>query len=137
MAIDEKTRLDLRREFEQLLGTRLADAAMQAMPNIDYTDLATSTDLTNLRIELRGEIAELRGDLRSEMAELRGELKGDMAKLQVELKGDMADLNVGLRTEMAELRGEFKTDMATQLRTLVLTQLTTMLAMAGMFISFG
>ncbi len=68
MTIDEKTRLDLRQEFEKLFGTRLADATMEAMPPLDYEQLATKTDVANLGIQLRGEIADLRGDLKMEMA---------------------------------------------------------------------
>ena len=77
MTIDEKTRLDLRQEFEKLFGARLADAAMEAMPPLDYDQLATKTDLANLGIELRGEISGLRG----EMADLRGDLRGEMASM--------------------------------------------------------
>ena len=108
MTIDEKTRLDLRQEFEKLMGARLADAAMEAMPPLDYDQLATKTDVANLGIELRGEMAELRG----EMAELRGEIGG-------------------VRGEISELRGDIKSDMAHQLRIMMLTQITTIGAVAG------
>ena len=100
MAIDEETRLDLRREFERLLGPELADAAMEAMPNLDYTDLAARADVNNLRIELRGEMAELRG-------------------------------------EMAALGGDLRGEMATNLRTMVLTQLGTSVALAGFVAGFA
>ena len=46
-------------------------------------DVARRSDVDNLRIELRGEIAELRG----EMAELRAELRGEMAELRSEFHG--------------------------------------------------
>ena len=48
---------------------------MGTMPNLDYTDLAATADVNNLRIELRGEIVELRG----EMATLGGDLRSEMA----------------------------------------------------------
>jgi len=73
MALDEKTRLDLRNKFEELIGPRLADATMEAMPPHEYDQLATKTDVTNLGIELPGEMTELR-------SELRGEIGGCAAK---------------------------------------------------------
>lgn len=36
---------------------------MEAMPPIDYSQLATKRDLDALGAELRGEMAELRGDM--------------------------------------------------------------------------
>ena len=74
MTIDEKTRLDLRQKLEDILGPRLADAAMEAMPPLDYDKFATKTDVENLGIVLRGELAELRGD----MAKLEGNIRTDM-----------------------------------------------------------
>ncbi len=130
VTIDEKTRLDLRQELEKLFGTRLADAAMEAMPPLDYQQLVTKADLANLGIELRGEMAELRGGLRGEMAELRGELRGGVAGVLgeiAELRGEIA----GVRGEISELRGDLKVDMGNQLRIMVLTQITTIAAAAG------
>jgi hypothetical protein len=130
MTIDEKTRLDLRQEFEKLMGTRLADAAMEAMPPLDYDQLATKTDVTNLGIELRGEMAEMRG----EMAEMRSGLHGEMAGLRSGLHGEMAGLRgeiAGVRGEISELRGDLKNDMANQLRIMMLTQVTTIAAVVG------
>jgi hypothetical protein len=101
MTIDEKTRLDLRQEFEKLMGTRLADAAMEAMPPLDYDQLASKTDVTNLGIELRGELAEMRGEI------------------------------AGVRGEISQLRGDLKNDMGNQLRIMVLTQVTTIAAVVG------
>ena len=48
MTIDEKTRLDLRQKFEEVLGARLAEAAMEAMPPLEYDTFATGADVTNV-----------------------------------------------------------------------------------------
>lgn len=68
MTIDENTRLDLRQWFEANMGERLARAAMEAMPPIDYDQLATKADVDILGRELRSEMGELRSELRMEIA---------------------------------------------------------------------
>lgn len=55
MTVDENTRLDLRQWFESHMGERLARAVMEAMPPIDYTSLATKSELGLLARELRAE----------------------------------------------------------------------------------
>ena len=76
MTINEKDRLDLRQALEELFADqRLAEIAMEAMPPIDYSSLATKRDLDALSSELRGEVAELRG----EVAEFRGALDSGLA----------------------------------------------------------
>ena len=116
MAVDEKTRLDLRRAFEELLGPALANVAMEAMPPLDYDQLASKSDVDHVRIEVRGELAQLRGELKSDMAELRTEVKGDIAELRIEMKTEIASLHL---------------QMAKNLRTTVITQVGSMAAFAG------
>ncbi len=61
MTINENDRLDLRQEFERIFADkRIADIAMEAMPPIDYAQLATKRDLDALEAGLRG---ELKGDI--------------------------------------------------------------------------
>jgi len=50
---------------------------MEAMPPLDYDQLATKTDVANPGIELRGEITELRGD----MTRIEGSQRGEMANM--------------------------------------------------------
>jgi len=123
MAIDEKTRLDLRNKFEELIGPRLAHATMEAMPPLDYDQLATKTDVANLGIELRSEITELRGDT----ARIEGSLRGEMAELRGELRGEIVEL----RGDMARIEGSLRGEMANMLKTMMITQLVTALALAG------
>jgi len=141
MPIDEKTRLDLRNKFEELIGPRLADATMEAMPPLDYDQLATKTDVANLGVELRGEMAEMRGDMaemRGDMVKMEGSLRGDMVKMEGSLRGDMVKMEGSLRGEIVELRGDMariegtlRGEMASTLKTMVITQLGTALALAG------
>ncbi len=64
------------------LGQAGADLVMNAIPTVNWTDLATHDDLAILRGELRSEMAELRG----EMAELRGELRVELSSLETRLQ---------------------------------------------------
>ncbi|MGF1595518.1 MAG: hypothetical protein ACFCVK_01070 [Acidimicrobiales bacterium] len=150
MTISENDRLDLRRALETALGDhRLAAIAMEAMPPLDYDQLATSGDLriltaelrgemTELRAEFRGEMVELRGEMtelraefRGEMAELRGEmaeLRGEMAELRAEIRGGMAELGGGLLNSRGEVAAEFakvRTEVTTNLRLMLAGQLAT------------
>ena len=112
MTINENDRLDLRQELERIFNNpRIAEIAMEAMPPIDYSQLATKRDLDAMRAELRGEMSELRGEL--------SEFRGDMSQL---------------RGGMSELRGELKTDIANNLRYMLAAQLTTMV-MLGAWVS--
>lgn len=109
MTTNEKDRLDLRQALEDLFADqRLAEIAMQAMPPIDYSKIATTRDVGVSAAELRGEFAELSGEfagLRGEFAELRG--------------------------EFAELGARVDTAMANNLRTIVAGQVATMLMLGA------
>lgn len=49
-------------------------------------DLATKSDLAELRSGIRLEIAELRAEFKAEIAELRAELKAEIASVRAELR---------------------------------------------------
>ena len=69
MPISENDRLDLRQALVEALGSEhLANVAMEAMPPLDYDQLATRADLDLLGRELRAEMAQLRGELRTDLA---------------------------------------------------------------------
>lgn len=69
-------------------------------------DLATRSDLAELRSGIRLEIAELRAELKAEIAELRADLKAEIAELRAELKAEIAELRAEMR--QLELRLEAK-----------------------------
>ena len=92
-----------RQLYTELSGVLSAEGVailMDVVGSVTIAELATKTD-----------IAELRAD----MAELRAELKTDMAELRAELKTDMADLRTELKTDMAELKHDLTRAMATML----------------------
>ncbi len=155
MAIDESKRQDLYLVATEKFGRKEADTLMTLLPTSVWEDVATKTDLelhsallkiqfnevhndlrteiSGVRTELKGDIADLKdslaslrgelkgdvADLRGEIASLRGELKGDIAdlraenaSLRTELKGDIADLRTELKGDIASLRTELKGDIA-------------------------
>ena len=85
--LDEAMRHRLHSRFEEVLGAEEAAALMSVLPGID---LATRTDLADLRGELRADIAEFRGEMRTDMADLRGELRADIAEFRGEMRTGMA-----------------------------------------------
>ena len=63
MAVDDRTRLNLHRKLETVLGPEEADTLMAHLPPIIWQDIATKDDLRVLGAELRTEIAEVRIDV--------------------------------------------------------------------------
>jgi predicted nucleic acid-binding Zn-ribbon protein len=119
MAVDDRTRLNLLRRLEAVLGQEEAETLMAHLPPVTWQEVVTKTDL---RVELnattstvRGELTEVRAELRTNTAELRTEMAGlrtEMAELRTELRTEMAELRTELRTEMADLRTELRTEIA-------------------------
>jgi len=67
-------------------------------------DLATKTDIGDLRTELKADIAALRSEVKADIAALRAEFKREIAALRTELNAQVADLRSELR--QVELRLE-------------------------------
>ena len=70
---------------------RLAEAIAEGVAGVDASELATRTDVA----ELRAEMADLRAEMRTEIAQVRTE----MAALRTELRTDIA----ALRSEMVRM----------------------------------
>ena len=142
MTSTEKDRLDLRQEFERLFtNKRLAEIAMEAMPPIDYAQLATKRDLDAVNAELQGEMAGLRGELRGEMAGLRAELsaeiselRGNFAKLEAKVDGGFATVDGSVAELRGGMSGEFgmvRSEAANNLRLMIASQFTTAALIIG------
>jgi hypothetical protein len=129
MTIDENTGLDLRQWFETNMGERLARAVMEAMPPIDYDQLATKTDVELLGRELRAEMGQLRAELRAEMGELRAELRAEMGELRAELGQ--------VRADATSLEGRLDLRISNQTRLLVTMQITTIAATVASMIGLA
>ena len=110
------------------MNTEMADAMMEAMPPVDYEQLATKSDLADVRTELKADIADLRGefgDLRGEFGGLRGEfaeLRGEFAEFRAEVSSDISELRSDFVQLSLTLDAKLERGFATQLRWLVTTQ---------------
>lgn len=62
MTVDDRTRLNLHRKLEAVLGQEEADTLMAHLPPVTWNDVATKADLealqTNLRAELRADFVD-------------------------------------------------------------------------------
>ena len=75
MATNEQERLEFFEFVRGEWGVERAAQLMELLPPVGMSELATKTDVA----DVRAEVAELRGDLRTEMADLRTELGTEMA----------------------------------------------------------
>jgi hypothetical protein len=57
MSVDDRTRLNLHRKLEAVLGPDEADTLMAHLPPVTWHDVATKDDVRMLEISMRGEIS--------------------------------------------------------------------------------
>ena len=73
MPVDDRTRLNLHRKLEAVLGHEEADTLMAHLPPVTWNEVATKHDLEALGTSLRGEmqngLATLRAELRADFTE--------------------------------------------------------------------
>ena len=63
MTVDDRTRLNLHRKLEAVLGHEEADTLMAHLPPVTWNEVATKADLAALDLHLRTTLrAELRAD---------------------------------------------------------------------------
>jgi hypothetical protein len=100
MAITEKSRHELYRRLEEILGPDEANTLMEHLPPVGWADVATKEDLHQLetRLDARFEVFEFK--LRSEMANLGSDLRTEMAKLGSDLRTEMADLAIEVHSTL-------------------------------------
>ena len=108
MTVNDRSRLDLHRRLEAVLGTEEAATLMAHLPPVTWQDVATKDDLRVLTAELRVAIAELRTELRAEIGELRAEVRDEIAELRAELRAEIGGLRTETGTEIAGLRAEME-----------------------------
>jgi hypothetical protein len=124
MAIDDRSRSDLLRRLDEVLGPDIAVLLMNHLPPTGWRDVATVHDLENQSVLLRSEMTQFGGELRSEIALLRSDLDARTDLLRAEIT------SAKLET-LATLRGE----LANQTRTLVLGLFAMFAGLAGVLIA--
>ena len=86
-----------------------AEAQVQLVLDAIGDEVATKTDMAELKSELKTEIAAVKSELKLEIADLRSELKSDLAELRSEIAGvklDVAQLKSETKAEIAVLKHE-------------------------------
>ena len=123
MTVDDRTRLNLHRKLEAVLGEEEADNLMAHLPPVTWNEVATKHDLDALGTMLRTDLAAMETTLRGEMGSMRTELRGEMGSMRTELRGEMGSMRTELQTEMqvgfATLRTEFVEANSRQIKWLV------------------
>ncbi|MFJ4192510.1 hypothetical protein [Pseudomonas sp. NPDC089534] len=62
-----------------------AEAVIQALESDLNTLLATKSDLTTLRSDVKADMAALRSDVKTDLASLRSDVKADLSHLELKL----------------------------------------------------
>jgi hypothetical protein len=111
MPVDDRTRLNLHRKLEAVLGREEADNLMAHLPPVTWNEVATKDDLTTLGTTLRVEMQNMGTELRSEMQTIRTELRSEMQAMGTELRSEMQTMRTELRSEMQTIRTELRSEM--------------------------
>ena len=105
MAITEKSRHELYRRLEEILGPEQATTLMEHLPPVGWADVATKDDLRSLETRLDARIDRLDGRI--------GQLDGRIDQLETTLNAHIDVLGFELRTEMANLSAELHSTLRT------------------------
>jgi ribosomal protein L29 len=114
MTATDRTRLQLHRRLEEVLGAEDAATLMDHLPPVGWTDVAAKRDVEASTAALRAEASTMTAQLRGEIAELRTELKTEIAELRTELKTEIAELRTEVRTGLADVRIELHRGLVRQ-----------------------
>ena len=143
MAIDERTRQELYRRLEEVLGASSAVALMEYLPPVGWADVATKHDLGALerRMDLRFARVEER------FAGLEQQMDLRFARVEERFAGleQRIDLRCGhieqrvedrITSSSADLRAAFEHGLRSQTTTMVFALVSVVLTMAG-FVHFA
>jgi hypothetical protein len=106
-----------------------ARAVVDSMERDMLTQLASKSDLENLRLAGKADIEYLRLAVKADVDNLRVAVKGDMENLRAAVKGDMDNLRVAVKADIENLRVVTKAEMEL-LRSWMTIRLGSMLVVA-------
>ena len=113
MTVDDRTRLNLHRKLDAVLGTEEADTLMAHLPPVTWNEVSTKDDLATLGTTMRSEMHTMGTELRSEMRTMGTELRSEMHTMGAELRSDVHAMGSEMQIARTELRGEMQTGFAT------------------------
>ncbi len=126
MSVDDRTRNDLYRKLESVLGAEEANTLMAHLPPTTWRELATRPDVDHLGIALRAEIQALGTELRAEIQTLGTELRAEIQALDTnidnlgtELRAEIQTLDTKIDNLGTELRAEMVTAVNRQIKWLI------------------
>lgn len=92
MPVDDRTRLNLHRKLDTVLGPEEADTLMAHLPPVTWNDVATKDDIGSVRTEMQALERTLRSEMQTGFAELRGEMQAGFAQLRGEMQAGDSSL---------------------------------------------
>ncbi len=140
MPVDENTRLRLRQRFTELMDEDLADAIMESMPPVPWTDLATKNDIARLdgrfdRVDERLDKMDQRFDL---IDQRLGGFGRQFEKIddQFAISNDQFRvLSEGLHHEMVGLEGRLALRLTEPIRVIVFTAMLLFVGVGGVMVT--
>ncbi len=111
MSVDDRTRLNLHRKLDTVLGSEEADTLMAHLPPVTWNEVVTKDDLGATGATLRVEMQAMGSELRSEMHAMASELRSEMQAMGSELRSEMQVMKTELRSEMHSMGSELRTEM--------------------------
>jgi hypothetical protein len=144
MTVDQRERRVLQEALVNALGTESTDTLMDYLPPVGWADVATKTDLENLRVATNTDLENLRvatkTDLenlrvatKTDLENLRVATKTDLENLRVATKADLGNLRVGMKAELAALEKRVIVQLHAELRAQFLSLITVMTMLFGAF----
>ena len=117
MTVDDRTRLELHRKLEAVLGPEEADTLMAHLPPVTWHDVATKDDLEPIHTTVTASAAQLRTEMNAMGAQLRTEIDALGTRLHTEINAlgtrlhtEVNAMGTQLRTEMQTMRAELHAD---------------------------
>ena len=128
MAITEHTRHQLHQALIESLGEEEAATLMEHLPPVGWADVATKTDIDNLRTATKTDIENLRTATKTDIDNLRA----DFDNLRTSTKTDIENLRTSLSDRMDKMAADLRTEMANQFREAQRWTLTTMFGLTAL-----
>ncbi len=145
MVVDERSRHELYRRLEEVLGPEAATTLIEHLPPVGWADVATKHDLAVLeeRIELRFARVDDRFDRAADrfdriddrfdrIEERFTGVEGRFTGVEGRFTGLEERLDLRIRASTSELRATFEHELRGQITTLVFGLVSIVLTMAGL-----